>query len=280
MPSLTRRAALAGAASPAAARAGARSSPRRVVSLNPCLDAILVEVADRTQIAALSHYAREPQGSTIVAIARTLPETFESAEEILMLRPDLVLASRHTALATREALARFGVKAELFAVPDTVQASLDQIVRIAALVGHPDRGAALIGRIRAALAAAAPPPGSSPITARVFQPQGFAAGGATLIDEMLRRTGFVNVAARYGIRQWGTVSLERLIADPPTVLLAGQASPGAPTWAERVLSHPALKALAGRMRRAVFPERLLYCGGPALIRTAAVLAAARRGVAS
>ena len=101
MPPLTRRAALAGVASPAAPRVAAPSAPRRVVSLNPCLDAILVEVADRAQIAALSHYARQPQGSTIVAIARTLPETFESAEEVLMLRPDLVLASRHTALATR-----------------------------------------------------------------------------------------------------------------------------------------------------------------------------------
>jgi iron complex transport system substrate-binding protein len=32
------------------------------------------------------------------------------------------------------------------------------------------------------------------------------------------------------------------------------------------------------MRRAVFPERLLYCGGPVLIDTAAALAAARRQV--
>ena len=39
------------AAGPVAASAG----PRRVVSLNACLDAILVHVADRGQIAALSH---------------------------------------------------------------------------------------------------------------------------------------------------------------------------------------------------------------------------------
>jgi iron complex transport system substrate-binding protein len=62
------------------------------------------------------------------------------------------------------------------------------------------------------------------------------------------------------------------------VLLAGQARPNAPTWAERILDHPALAAIAPRMARAVFPERLLYCGGPVLIETAAVLAAAHRQV--
>ncbi len=252
--------------------------PRRVVSLNPCLDAVLVAVADRGQIAALSHYARDAYGSTIAAVARTLPVTYESAEEVMMLRPDLILASRLTGPATQAALGRLGVKVEAFAVPNTVAESLAQVARIAALVGHPDRGARLIGRIDAALAAAAPPPGSRPVAALVFQPQGFAAGTGTLMNEMLVRTGFLNVAARYGVGQWGNVSLERLLADPPRMLLAGQARPGAPTWAERLVTHPALRAVAGRMQRAAFPERLLYCGGPALIQTAQVLAAARRGV--
>ena len=38
-----------------AAPAVAHPAPRRIVSLNACLDAILVHVADRGQIAALSH---------------------------------------------------------------------------------------------------------------------------------------------------------------------------------------------------------------------------------
>ena len=45
-----------------------------------------------------------------------------------------------------------------------------------------------------------------------------------------------------------------------------------------MVSHPALKAIAGRMRRVIFPERLLYCGGPTLIETARLLADARRQV--
>ena len=279
-PSLTRRLTIGAGLmlADAALAAPARAIPQRVVSLNPCLDQILVAVADRSQVAALSHYARDPQASSIAEVAKRYPQTFESAEEVMMLRPDLVLASRHSAPATREALTRLGVVYEPFSVPNTVKASLAQITRIAALVGHPDRGAALIARIDAALAAGAKPQAAKPVTVLVFQPRGFAAGDGTLMNEMLTRAGFVNVAPRYGIRQWGDVSLERLIADPPQLLLSGETAPGAPTWAERIVNHPALAAIAGRLHRAVLPERLLYCGGPSLIETAGILAAARRSV--
>lgn len=273
----TRRAALVGAgAALIAAPAVAKAAPRRVVSLNACLDAILVHVADRGQIAALSHYAREPVGSTISEVARTLPFTWETAEEVIALRPDLVLTSRHSALATRNALGRMNIPTELFAVPDSVATSLDQVREVARLVGRPARGEALIARIEAAIAAAAPPPGSTPLKALIYQPNGFAAGRGTLMDEMMTRAGFDNVAGRYGLGKWGNVPVERLLADPPQVLLSGTPALGSRTWADRVMRHPALASLSGRMVQAQLDEKLLYCGGPVLIQTAAALAQARR----
>jgi iron complex transport system substrate-binding protein len=276
---LTRRLAIGAglAAGVAAGPAAARALPR-VVSLNPCLDAVLVHVADRTQILALSHYARDQQQSNIAALARTFPITHESAEEVIALRPDLVLTAAHSSPATRAALKRLNIRTELFKVPNSWVENQVQIRRIAEAVGHPERGEALIARVEAAMARGAPRPGARPVTALVFQPNGFAAGHGTLVDEMMRRAGFVNVAERYGLKKWGNVSLERLLDDPPEVLLAGQAAPDAPTWAERLLNHPALARVGPRMTRAVFPERLLYCGGPVLIDTAAVLATARRQV--
>ncbi|MDX2234092.1 MAG: helical backbone metal receptor [Hyphomonadaceae bacterium] len=255
--------------------AHAAAAPRRIVSLNPCLDTMLVHLADRAQIAALSHYAREPSGSTIAAIARTLPFTYETAEEVLALSPDLVLASRHSGPATRAALDRIGVPVVTFGVPDTVAESQAQIVEMARAIGQPARGAALAARIEAALAQAAPPPQARPVRALVFQSRGMVAGAGTLIDELMRRTGFENVAHRYGVANWGTAPLERLLADPPEVLLCGEAAPGAPTWSQRLLSHPALDRVGDRMHRATFPAACLYCAGPVLLKTAPLLASAR-----
>lgn len=279
MTGLTRRAAVGTglAAGLAGGSATARALPR-VVSLNPCLDAVLVHVADRGQVAALSHYARDPQQSSIATAARAYPMIYESAEEVIALRPDVVLTAGHSSLATRAALKKLQIRTELFKVPNSWSENQAQIRRIAEAVGHAGRGEALIARVEAAMARGAPPPGTRPVTALVFQPNGFAAGHGTLVDEMMRRAGFVNVAERYGLKKWGNVSLERLLDDPPEVLLAGQAAPNAPTWAERILNHPALAKVSPRMTRAVFPERLLYCGGPGLVDTAAALAAARRQV--
>lgn len=261
-----------------AAAASAAARPRRVVSLNACLDAMLVHLADRWQIAALSHYGREDHSSTVAAQARTLPFTWESAEEVIGLRPDLVLASKHSALATRNALKRLDVPVERFAVPRSIDESLAQVARVASLIGQVERGRALRTRIEAAIAAAAPPPQIRPIKALIYQPNGFAAGPGTLVDEMMERTGFDNVARRYGLKTWGNVPLERLLVDPPEVLLVGEPGPGARSWADRVMTHPALQSLSGRMKTARLPEKFLYCGGPVLIETARALATAHRAV--
>ncbi|WP_184719585.1 ABC transporter substrate-binding protein [Caulobacter sp.] len=252
-----------------------KAAPRRIASLNNCLDAMLVHLADRGQIAALSHYAREPHGSTVAAQAKTLPYTWESAEEIISLRPDLVLASQHSALATRNALKRLHVPVHRFKVPKSVAESLAQVRKIAGLIGHPQRGEVLVARIEAAIAASAPPAGARRLQALIYQPNGFAAGPGTLVDEMMDQAGFENVARRYGLKTWGNVGLERLLADPPQVLLVGEPAPGARSWADRVMTHPALKSISSRMRLVRVPEKLLYCGGPVLIDTAAAMARAR-----
>lgn len=272
---MRRREVMAGGA--ALGLAGARPAPaRRVVSLNPCLDAVLLAVADPSQVAALSHFSRDEDASSIGAAALRFAFVYESAEEVVSLQPDLVLASRHTSLATRNALRRLGVRVLLFGTPETVAESTSQVLRIAAALGRPAQGRAVVAQIDAAIAAATPPAGAPRLTALVYQRGGFSSGPGTLMDEMLRRTGFANAIVGYGIKRTSNVPLELVVANPPQVLLRGVVRPGEPGWGERIMRHPALAAAGLRMRVVSFPERLMYCGGPNLIETAARLAAARR----
>ena len=275
----TRRAALAGVA--ALGLTGARpAAARRIVSLNPCLDAILVRVAEPAQIAALSHYSREPVASSIgPAAAARFGVTYETAEEVIALKPDLVLASRHTAAATRNALTGLGILLALFTAPASVGESLEQVRRIAGLAGHPERGEAEAARIAAALDRAAPPPGAPRVRALVYERDGFASGPHTLMDELLTRTGFTNAAADYGYARAADIPLDLVVARPPQLLLSGETTPGAPSWGERVMRHPALEALRGRVRIVTFPVHLLNCGGPNLVEAAPRLAAPRRAFA-
>ena len=197
------------------------------MSLNPCLDGILVAVADPGQIAALSHWSRESSQSTFAVSARRYPFTWGSAEEVVALRPDLVLTSGIAWSGLDTLLPRLGIRRESFTVPDTVEESLTQIRRVSALVGHSDRGEALVVRIRAAIVAAGPRPGQPRLRALIYEHNGLASGPGTLVDELMRRAGFDNLAAAYGMRATGEVPLERVVAEPPQVLLAGQLARGA-----------------------------------------------------
>jgi len=260
---------------PAAQAAEAAPRPMRIVSLNMCIDSILIELVSHDRIAALSHYARDPQRSMIAEAAQHLPITYETAEEVVALRPDLVLTSRHSAVATRNALKRVGIRFELFDVPDTVEQSMEQIRTVAHLLGAAREGEALVARIQAALDAARPPSNEPSLTAAIYQPGGLSAGANTVVDELMELTGLRNVAARYGVDQYRPLPLEVLVSAPPDVLLVGETSPGSPLQAEKVVRHRALRSLESRMTQAVFPARLLYCAGPTMVPAVAALVQAR-----
>lgn len=250
--------------------------PSRIVSLNQCLDAILVELVPPQRIAAVSHYARDPLVSPIAAFAAHLPITYETAEEIVALRPDLVLASRHSAIPTRGALRRVGIHYELFDVPFSVEDSIAQIRRIAALVGSATAGETLVAKIERAIESARLPPGAPRLTAAVYETGGLTAGSRTVTDELMQIVGFDNLAARYGIETHLPMPLELLVAAPPDLLLVGDIPAAAGTQAARIVQHRALRKLPSARR--VFPARFMYCSGPTIIEEVAALAAARDSV--
>lgn len=263
----------------AAASAAVAAPPQRIVSLNPCLDAVLLRVADPGQVRALSHYSRDPSQSLIAAEARRYPATDGTTEEVLALKPDLVLDTLYAHPNLPLWLDQRGVGHRELAVPATVEANRAQIRAVARAVGQVDRGEALVRRIDAALARARPPAGAAAISAIFLSGGGQVDGAGTLNDALLGLAGFRNWASRYGLTHTGNVDLEALLADPPQVIFVARTPPGQPAWADRVLHHPAFAGLARTTRLVRFDEPLLYCGGPNLIPTLDMLAQARREVA-
>jgi iron complex transport system substrate-binding protein len=236
---------------------------------------VLVQVADPAQILAISRFSHDPASSSMgVAAARRFAATSGSVEEIAALHPDVVLGDQFVGPATSSALARLGFRLERYGIEPTVEISEAQVRTLAKLAGHPERGGALIARMNAALAAAAPPRGSRPISAVVWQSGGIVPGEGTLITDLLRRTGFVNFSAAQGLRQADLLPLERMLANPPRVILtAGNAQ----SEEDRLLRHPALAALTGT-RREKLAANLLWCGGPTVIKAAARLAEVRHAI--
>lgn len=233
------------------------------VSLNPCLDAILVEVAEADQILALSHYSRDPASSSMpIEQARQYAFTGGTAEEVIALNPDIVLASTFIAPTTKASFERLDIRVETFGSPGTLAASQSQIRKLAELTGRTEQGEALV---RAIDAAPHRPQGET-LSAVMWQPGQIVPGEATLIAEHLSWAGFSSHSADMGLGQADFVSLERLLADPPDILLIAGDRPGQ--------RHPLLSELRNT-KVAAFDPRLLFCGGPSIPRARERLAEIR-----
>ena len=241
--------------------AAAPANKPSFVSLNPCLDAILVEVANPEQILALSHYSRQPGGSSVPSeIASRFAYTGGTAEEIIALAPDIVLASVFLPPATKAALERAGLRIEAFDNPRSVAASAAQVDRMGKLAGRPDASDLLKSRLLSSSppnpplddANAKPVPGPSVL---LWQPGQIVAGQETLIAQLLKEAGFSSHAEALGLKQADYVPLEQIIRDPPDLLLVAGQSNGQ--------SHPALAELEETLVHA-FDPRLFYCGGPSI----------------
>ncbi|WP_284125849.1 ABC transporter substrate-binding protein [Parerythrobacter aestuarii] len=227
-----------------------------IVSLNPCADAILAEVTAPGQLKAISHYSHDPASTSMdLAVARHFPVTGGTVEEVLALDPDIVVGSSFMDPATSAAFQRLGIRVETLGIASTVADNEAQVRQLATLAGQPEHGEALVARIDAALAATAFP--GEPTPTVLWQPGGIVPGEGALVNELMAHTGFASHSAARGLRQADYLSLERMLADPPELLLVA--------GGERAQHHPALARLSD-MRTERFDANLLYCGGPTIIR--------------
>jgi len=239
-----------------------------VMSLSPCIDAVLLKLANQGQIVSISHYSHDPRSSSVdVRSARAFPANYETAEEVVSARPDLVLLSPHVAPATQAAIRAAGIRVEVVGVPSSIAENRAQIRQIAHAIGQEVRGAALIATIDAALDRARAPVGGRAPGAIIRQSEGLVPGKGTIADELLTLTGFRNRSADYGLAMWDMLPLEVMAANPPDVVLTdGGAGEGTTR-----------KAPPGVAVRA-YPMRLMQCAGPTLMEAAARLASIRRGM--
>lgn len=248
-------------------------APGGIVSNNPCIDAVLAEIAASGQISAVSIYSHDAESASApLAWAQQLPALGTSAEEVLAARPKLTLTGNLASTGTNAALAKANVNVVALGVAATLTEDAAQIRQIAKAIGRREAGEKLIARIGNSFAqdAVARPP----ISAIIWQNGGFVAGKGTLQDELLGRHGFSNASAAYGLKSWGVLPLETLIRNPPQVIFMPGAGKGNNARALKARNQ-LLRHLAGKTKIVHFPDKLLFCGGPTIIKVSQILAETR-----
>ena len=259
------------AATPAARAAGVEE-PVRVISMNLCADELVLRLADRDQVLAVTYLARDPRGSTVSVEAAGVPVTRGLTEEVVALRPDLVVAGAFPTRATVGMLRRVGAPVLELGVPADLDGVRAQVRQVADALGHPERGEALIADLDARLAAITP--ATRPLRALVLRPNAFTVAPGGLGDTLIRAAGLVNVAAEIGRDRFGQVPLEAAALADADLIVTDEGAPGLPSLADTLLHHPVFRALADQGRTVAIPNRFWTCPGPQVAEVVARLAAA------
>ena len=236
-----------------------------IVSLNPCADAILTEIAEPAQLLAISHFSHSPRATSMsLQRARQFAMTGGTAEEVIALGPDIVVADTFLPPATKAALERSGISVVQIGMVSSLADSDAQIRTLAQASGHAARGEAMIDDIRQSWDRARWD--GLPVSTLLWQEGGIVPGENSLAAAMLEHTGFSLLSAARGLGQGAYLPLEQVLADPPELLLAEGRS--------RMQQHTVLDNIPHR----TFDSGLLYCGGPTIIRAMERLAAIRAEV--
>lgn len=242
-----------------------------MVSLNLCTDQMAHLMAAPGQLISVSQLGADPVSSAYADALGALPSNDGSAEGVVSLKPDLVLAGTFTTRATVSMLERLGIRVERFAPAASLEDVRFNLQRMGELLDRTDRAAALIDELDAGLAALRGNAGPAPRVA-LYYALGNTAGRQTLPGALLDAAGMTNIAAEKGLPFGGALPIESLVLSKPDLVLIGRPY-GGHARATELLQHPALRATGAVRQIANGPA--WSCETPALLQAVAELVALR-----
>jgi len=248
------------AACVSAAPAAERAAPRRIMSLNVCTDLLLLQIAPKARIASVSFLAPEAARALFPGAAAGIPLNHNTAEDIINVRPDLILDSELGAPLGRTMARRLGARVVEVKDANNFQDIRDIVRQVGEAVGEPARAAALIAHMDATLAALAAHPPRRRLRVVAWSGGSAVPGKGSLTDAIITAAGAVNIAARPGVAE-SSFGVEELLIAQPDALLFGGATLGKPSLFNDQGQHRAVRQLfAGR--RIAYNDVAHTCGVP------------------
>ena len=214
-------------------------NPQRIASL--CLqgDDLLLELVARERIVALSALAADPDISAQWKAAQGIPVHHGGAEELIRLKPDLVLVSAGCAPLTTAILRQCGVPTLELGIPADFGELREQIVAVGRSLGETARAESMARELDARLErlrAGRPAEGRRPSAMFYFQDR-FVPGAHSFAQALLDAAGFQNLAAAHA-SGGGIASLESVVMARPQYLILTQFREGHPAWTQLSVAQP------------------------------------------
>lgn len=256
---------------PAHAQSSLSDPPRRIVSLNMCTDQLLLDLVEPERIAGVSFLATDRTLSADWRRLAPFKKLKGTAEEVLALKPDLVIAGEYTTGATVDLLRRLGQNVLIVPMATDFDGMRKTVRQIAAAVGEMARAEKVLNDFDERLSAARSTVQSRP-TAIAYQVGSFVSGPESLLDAALTAAGYRNLARELALGAGGRLPLEQLVTTPPDLLVLANAPNDFRTVLADNLRHPALAQLMQRRPSVHLPMPYWMCATPKIAEAVEILA--------
>ncbi len=255
--------------------------PQRIVSLSLCTDQLLLMLVEPERIQALSFLAVDPTYSYMHAYTKGIQVHHGLSEEIVPLKPDLIVSSQFTRGKTSDILKTLGFNLQRFSSPITIEEVEVVIKAFGETVGEPKRAQQLIKAFQQDLITAKQLLQDTPRQVAIsYGPNGFTAGAKTLKQAILDLAGYDNLAAQLGINYYSNISVEKLLMANPDVIIVDEMIPNQNSLAQNYVNHRALIHHYHGKKRPKVVSNLWLCPGPTAGKAVLSLIQQRLGLSS
>jgi iron complex transport system substrate-binding protein len=242
-------------ASPHVSVGVAQGPPKRIVSLDYCADQYVLKLAKRGDIVALSPDATR-DFSYMRREAIGLPHVRPSSEDVLALRPDLIVRSYGGPPNAKAFFERAGIKVHQIGWSDDFGAVRENVRAAAEAMDRASVGEAVVAEFDKRLNAIEKAPGTSALYMTIG---GVTTGSGSLIDHMMTHAGLTNFQTRPG---WNPLPLERLVAHKPQMIVAAffdNKSQHSDYWSSS--RHPVARDMLTNLPAAQLDGSMTSCAG-------------------
>lgn len=212
---------------------------QRIVSLAPSITKIVYSLGAQNSLVGCTSYCETDKNLNTVVVASMVQV---NTEKILLLKPDIILATSITKLSEIESLRRLGLKVAVFSTPKSFTEICDQFVQIGSLIGKKDKALKInqfyIQKVNA-LKKSVRQRNKPGIFFQIGANPLFAVIPNTFMDDYITFSGGRNIAASF---TKGTITRESVVVRNPDVIIIvtmGIAGPEEKTHWE---SYPNLSA--------------------------------------
>ena len=246
------------------------SKPKRILTFAMYTDQIVLGLVTSDHLVGINTLLDDPVLSNIIPIAKKISKKIGNpgAEEVLSMKPDLVIVSDWTQAEKIQSMRDLGLKVVSVKSPETIQDAKDAVSQVAAAIGEPEKGKQLIGmmdkkleEIREKTSKIKPEQRKNIVLLSLMTAYG---GAGCAYDDACREANVINGIAAAGLKTGQQLTKEMLIKINPDIMLMpvynDRGNYDTQAFIDSYLKDPSLRTVkAIKEKQLIYPrEQFIY----------------------